>query len=311
VDAICINQEDVRERGHQVRLMRAIYKNAKRVLIWIGKDELQYDELGKEPPPSAPIAFEIIHQIVDNMGVRDVSLIKIEWEAGLVPKAVFKPRTRKPPVYTSSWATMEELVSSPWFWRLWIIQEVAVSPSSTLIWGDEQIQWELVGEACNWLKTNYPLSRRIHIFGAYNAAYIYNLAMQAREGKLHPFLNVMVSIWLFDSTDLRDRVFALLGLHNSDSDPDNDALLLDPDYSLSTSQVYLALARRLLEREQTLRLFGAAQHDPAKPLNTRHGYHSGLRKRRSRWCLLTISRIGYLGIPTIVLKYRHQTLSSW
>jgi hypothetical protein len=186
-----------------------------------------------------------------------------------VPKVVFKPKTpRKPLAYEPSWAALEELFSSPWFWRLWVIQEVAVSSSSTLIWGDGQIHWNLVGEACNWLKANYPLSRRTHIFGAYNAAYIYNLEMQARKGKLHPFLNVMVSTWLFNSTDPRDRVFALLGLQNSDSDPDDGALFLEPDYSLTTSQVYLALARRVLEGEKTLRLFGAVQHDPAKPLST-------------------------------------------
>jgi hypothetical protein len=35
VDAICINQDDIAERGHQVPLMRKIYSNAMQVVIWL------------------------------------------------------------------------------------------------------------------------------------------------------------------------------------------------------------------------------------------------------------------------------------
>ncbi len=37
-DAICINQGDARERGHQVGLMGGIYKDAQSVYIWLGED---------------------------------------------------------------------------------------------------------------------------------------------------------------------------------------------------------------------------------------------------------------------------------
>lgn len=36
VDAICINQDSVRERGHQVQQMRDIYRRAHRVIFWLG-----------------------------------------------------------------------------------------------------------------------------------------------------------------------------------------------------------------------------------------------------------------------------------
>ncbi|KAF8849427.1 HET-domain-containing protein, partial [Acephala macrosclerotiorum] len=39
VDAICINQEDVLERNHQVEMMGDIYRLANEVLIWLGDDE--------------------------------------------------------------------------------------------------------------------------------------------------------------------------------------------------------------------------------------------------------------------------------
>ncbi|OCL11407.1 HET-domain-containing protein, partial [Glonium stellatum] len=36
VDAVCINQQDIQERNHQVRLMSAVYGSAKTVLVWLG-----------------------------------------------------------------------------------------------------------------------------------------------------------------------------------------------------------------------------------------------------------------------------------
>jgi Heterokaryon incompatibility protein (HET) len=37
VDAICINQNDKKERGQQIRLMANIYSRAARVLVWLGE----------------------------------------------------------------------------------------------------------------------------------------------------------------------------------------------------------------------------------------------------------------------------------
>jgi hypothetical protein len=39
VDALCINQEDIQERNHQVRLMWSIYSKAARVLVWLGPEQ--------------------------------------------------------------------------------------------------------------------------------------------------------------------------------------------------------------------------------------------------------------------------------
>lgn len=36
IDAICINQQDRQERGHQVRSMAKIYGQANRVVVWLG-----------------------------------------------------------------------------------------------------------------------------------------------------------------------------------------------------------------------------------------------------------------------------------
>lgn len=41
IDALCINQSSVQERGHQVQRMGHIYSEAQRVLIWLGRGHIQ------------------------------------------------------------------------------------------------------------------------------------------------------------------------------------------------------------------------------------------------------------------------------
>lgn len=52
IDALCINQEDDAERGHQVRQMDQIYRNCSRVCIWLGDAEDDSD-----------LAMELINSI--------------------------------------------------------------------------------------------------------------------------------------------------------------------------------------------------------------------------------------------------------
>lgn len=73
IDAICINQGDVRERGHQVRTMANIYSRASRVIIW----------LGQERPDSTKTAFNAIREqkskLDENSKWAVLELLKSRW----------------------------------------------------------------------------------------------------------------------------------------------------------------------------------------------------------------------------------------
>ena len=43
IDAICINQEDNEEKSAPVALMRKVYSNAQRVVVWLGKSSFDSD----------------------------------------------------------------------------------------------------------------------------------------------------------------------------------------------------------------------------------------------------------------------------
>jgi hypothetical protein len=103
VDAVCINQENIRERSHQVRIMGRIYQSAAEVMIWLG-----HDTTGR-----ASTAFELLR-------ARD-----------LQPLAATET--------TEQIASILELSRCDYFKRVWVIQEAMLAPAGTVFWGQEQI----------------------------------------------------------------------------------------------------------------------------------------------------------------------------
>jgi hypothetical protein len=66
IDALCINQEDDRQRGHQVEMMGSVYLQASEVLIWLGTpdiDELEDERLDvacRHPKKKPVPAFQLL-----------------------------------------------------------------------------------------------------------------------------------------------------------------------------------------------------------------------------------------------------------
>jgi len=101
IDAVCINQKNLDERGHQVQLMPQIYSRAKVVLIYIGE--------------SANNSSSILQTISNGHGT-DLDL----------------PTARD---------ALDHLLSRKYFSRVWVLQELALARKSDLICGDVMIPW--------------------------------------------------------------------------------------------------------------------------------------------------------------------------
>jgi hypothetical protein len=108
VDAICIDQSNVSERGHQVRLMGQIYANADRVLVWLGPD----------PENIARQTFRAI---------RSLARRTIEASDAYELERVIR-----------------KVTSLEWFHRLWVVQELVLSQQASVIWGQEQIDFSWI-----------------------------------------------------------------------------------------------------------------------------------------------------------------------
>lgn len=103
IDAICINQEDVKERNYQVGQMRNIYASAFLAIAWTGPQFLAREDN----------AFELLLQIVQEF-VKDDLLVANEtsiWIANNVSLG-FK---------TCSWFPLLEFLERSWFSRVWVV----------------------------------------------------------------------------------------------------------------------------------------------------------------------------------------------
>lgn len=168
------------------------------------------------------------------------------------------------------------LVARPWFTRVWIIQEVVVSKNPTVVCGPSEADFNHLAQAAIVFS----------FFGLYNGiatrdalGSFYSLFDSTRK---HPnrytgsLFNLLIRHREWQATDPKDKVYALVGLSN-DGQAEQETYLhiestvltlelrtaplsvihVHPDYRLDTVQIYTNVARKFLEKDSNLDLFGA------------------------------------------------------
>ena len=212
IDQICINQEDVEERSSQVRLMRKIYRSAANVLIWLG------DEADK-----SNMAIELIARLSAHPD-KDIH----SWTA-------------------KEWRALGALLSRPWFTRMWILQELGVASSATVVCGNQSISWQYVSDTINYMQNT---GSWLVVFGS--SGYTSSILAYGRLASLQSIrneisengtvcsLNALCTSMYFDATDPRDKVYALTGLCVCNGH------FIRPDYSKDLLDVYRETALAFL-----------------------------------------------------------------
>lgn len=166
-----------------------------------------------------------------------------------------------------SMTTLLDLYESRWFQRLWVLQEVALARSATVLWGQHKISWEYVGIAASILRTNYalinsPLRRgdRTRIpTGLLNAYLMYRISTSQRLLKplCFSFHQLLRLTRQFKCKENRDKIFGLLAIPTTDS----IAQRIVPDYKKSDAEIYHSVAGTLLESSPSLDVLSSVQHN--------------------------------------------------
>ncbi|KAI9641277.1 hypothetical protein NHQ30_010078 [Ciborinia camelliae] len=127
VDALCINQKDTKERSFEVKRMGEIYRNADRVISFLGEES---DQSGH------------ILEFLDNIG-EEVRRTRKQF-----PPVIFEGPKRREKI-----SVLAKLVDRNYFSHIWIIQEVIQGgDKSVLICGARKFSWINLlkfGEACS------------------------------------------------------------------------------------------------------------------------------------------------------------------
>ena len=104
VDQICINQDDLKEKGLQVDLMSKLYQRSWVTVVWLGEEADNSSE-----------ALESMHDF------NAVFQYELDESA---PDPDFFSKTRLPVPRSQQWQDLNSLLARPWFQRVWVIQEV-------------------------------------------------------------------------------------------------------------------------------------------------------------------------------------------
>ena len=135
IDAICINQEDVREQEQQILLMKQIYGQAQRVVVWLG-----------EPGIGEGLAVQSIMKPGSSL-LLTAKIWKTERKFGLI-KGV---KNRMSRYMRDEWDStalrkgeVAQLLDRKWWRRVWIIQEVVLARNIVIMCGRSHVPWEAI-----------------------------------------------------------------------------------------------------------------------------------------------------------------------
>ncbi len=219
VDAICVNQADDDERGHQIAQMGKIYSQATNVRVWLGMP----DELSR-------MAFQFLG---NPRMLRD-----------LKNSIIFPP----------GWEAVASLCRREYWERLWIIQEVVLAAQIDIHCGEEVLPWERFSDALFALEeriqvfTNMRISFRA---GAIIASVVDSAAMKIfRQRRAHTEsgpdtepTSLLCLLWIHKNAKclkIQDKIFGMLSFA-----PECCRLCVPVDYKCSA----YTLCRRLLEHD--------------------------------------------------------------
>ncbi|RFU26865.1 hypothetical protein B7463_g9465, partial [Scytalidium lignicola] len=221
IDALCINQANDEEKSIQVQMMRRVYQQASRVIIWLGLRSTD-----------SSLALSFLQSLHD-----EVEEDSLDLSTELLKRWL---REKCRPAYDAHWASLFNLMHREYWRRLWIVQEIVSAREIIVYCGDDTMEWqslvyitnliestiEELGTDTQWSaasQMSWPPVKLDNLKKNFTHAWLYNLlaASQARE-----------------CTDPKDKLYALLGIVDVPGVP-NHVLKDIIDYGKSQQAVYI------------------------------------------------------------------------
>ncbi|EDN99886.1 hypothetical protein SS1G_02744 [Sclerotinia sclerotiorum 1980 UF-70] len=255
VDAICINQRDPIERGHQVTFMKDTYSRCWTYLLWLGQGNVVMD-LGMRMVDrllSKHRAAEEQYEPEDN----HTMVQRLNEDIKKVAEELMEP-ARMADDHHFYCLKAVFLFADLWE-RVWIMQEIAYAPNPVLIVGHYTLPWNSLeklfftadkfpGAFDETLTNSYDVSIPSCevVFSVVQAIQHQRLITRSiKTGKDSDLLDVLARFQKTYSTDPKDKLFALLALTSN-------PLELKPDYLAAKMTVFTKFAAAHINHVQNL-----------------------------------------------------------
>ncbi|KAK4450885.1 heterokaryon incompatibility protein-domain-containing protein [Podospora aff. communis PSN243] len=268
IDALCINQRDPIERSRQVELMRDNYSSCGDVTVFLGDGRNHRPRKGIPRSPGPLVQY--------HGDERDQCHIQAFWDALSDPPSSLSRYhffsflrvmgdTKLAPVLwrkvkDAGWNTVNTLVEelrmmmlSPWWQRVWVVQEMIVSATAIVRYGAFQAPWRmLVSAASAHPPSMLPQeSAKVLDHFARQVQTFEHLRDEWRAAGGAPLLTLLQDFSARRSSDERDKVYALLGIVTP-----KQRTLVRPDYLASVPEVYRDTTISLIRHSKALNLWG-------------------------------------------------------
>ena len=238
-DAICINQNDDAEKALQVPLMRQIYRNAYRVLVWLGSAGSHTD------------------RVMDSMLNLNLLLSKAP-DAMLISTQSLQ-KYDLPGTEDQLWHGIGELFARPWFQRLWIVQEVSLADNILVFCGSKSVPWEQlsllaghIGRVGLVTLARGPKDVDVSKSDGFDATMVPEFVRQYRQqGRQYPLLQLCHYARSREASEPIDKVYAMLGLTDESI---RKTIIVDysPESKREFWKAYVDLALCVLETDTSL-----------------------------------------------------------
>ncbi|KAM0690170.1 hypothetical protein Q7P36_008937 [Cladosporium allicinum] len=247
IDALCINESDIEERGHQVGMMYEIYTQTSHNCIYLGLND-------RNMPKVVASMKAILREI--SVETRDY----VDFENMLSEPLENRKPAKEPFVIDIYQSGLLEFFQNPWFSRLWVVQEASLSRTSTCYVGRHRLSLVDVLRIAKWLcykwhqishNDNAPIGGIRHAGSIFDAAD--RIHGRCYRGKSNLWF-LLYTFAEFHTFDRRDQVYALVALWQIYTQTSLLPVVLKPNYTLSVDEVLSSAARFAIQETNDLEL---------------------------------------------------------
>ena len=186
IDAICINQDDSEEKNVQVQRMGPIYAKARSVLIWLG-----------------PVSENFL---LSDTGLLESFYPRTEARRFAEEGSKAHPKYRQPRDASESEAVLD-ILRSPYWTRLWIVQELQLASLALIVSGTELVGISYIRPAVAAFETSISIEQWRAV------------QLTLTELKRRPSLSLLIHMCRHHQClNVRDHIFGLLGLAKNGRD---------------------------------------------------------------------------------------------
>jgi hypothetical protein len=254
IDAICINEADVAERGHQVGIMYEIYTHTRHNCIYLGPDD------GSMPKVIKSMESMLREISVETRDYVDFNEMTLDTSG--------RPKSSDAPFSIDiNRSGLLQFFENPWFSRLWVVQETSLGHISTCYCGVFYISLTDVLHVGRWLfhkPDQLPLTTTTQFISIYNASAIFDASSRAHGFfRYRAFLaHFLVQFAYFHTFDRRDQIFALVALWQMHTQTPVLPATLKPDYTLGVSEVFRKASEFAIQETGNLSLLRHVRASP-------------------------------------------------